>query len=479
MANRDLEVLELKPPTVNCCTINNSNNEITRLSITELSYNYFYWQYMERNYPVILKDVSTQWECRLNWLKAQTQDLTLTEKNDNKFEKPKVNSNIINYDYLREKIGNCQVPVANCNREYFNSHAKCEMLFYDFLHYWQEKQNDLLATTTTTNLSNNDNKTTTTGDLLYLKDWHLKAQNAAYDFYKVPKYFASDWLNEHLIATKSDDYRFVYMGPKDTWTPFHSDVFGSFSWSTNIMGIKKWLLLPPGEELKLSDHLGNLPFCINEEMLEKKYVKYFIIMQMENESIFVPSGWHHQVWNITDTISVNHNWFNACNLQRIWYNLNNQMEKVVKEIDDCRQMDNFIEHCQTMLRASFGLNYLDFLQLLECIANRRLRQFNNNTATANVSTNSATIPPPSHGMCSFDFDLTASTPLIFFDQFIPNDYHVRHDLERILQVVELMLQDSIICENRTVLYRKCIHLRELLSTKALSLSLNEKISTSS
>ncbi|TMW43765.1 hypothetical protein DOY81_011155 [Sarcophaga bullata] len=165
------------------------------------------------------------------------------------------------------------------------------------------------------------------------------------------------------------------------WDQKTLDVFGSFSWSTNIMGTKKWLILPAGEEQKLCDNLGNLPFRIEEALLEAKNVKYFTIMQKENESFFVPSGWYHQVWNITDTISVNHNWFNACNLKRIWHNLQQQMTKVIKEIDDCRQMDNFIGHCQTMLRASFGLNYLDFLKLLDCITKRRLGKINNNTAT--------------------------------------------------------------------------------------------------
>lgn len=229
------------------------------------------------------------------------------------------------------------------------------------------------------------------------------------------------------------------------------------------MGTKKWLLLPPGEELKLSDPLGNLPFCINESLLENKNVKYFTLMQNENESLFVPSGWYHQVWNSTDTISVNHNWFNACNLLRIWHNLKQQMEKVIKEIDDCRQMDNFMEHCQTMLRASFGLNYLDFLQLLECIANRRLMKFNNNTAS-NLSSTTSSLPPT----------ITTSSHLIFFEQFTPNDYHVQHDLQRIFEVIELMLQDSTVCDDRTNLYRKCIHLKELLVT---SLALRKNVQT--
>ncbi|RZC08116.1 JmjC domain-containing protein 4 isoform A [Glycine soja] len=32
------------------------------------------------------------------------------------------------------------------------------------------------------------------------------------------------------------------------------------------------------------------------------------------EIIFVPSGWYHQFHNLEDTISINHNWFNAYNL---------------------------------------------------------------------------------------------------------------------------------------------------------------------
>ncbi|KAM7352208.1 jumonji domain containing 4 [Cochliomyia hominivorax] len=458
MATSELEVLDLKPPLINFEI--EEQNDIPRFKQEDLSYNEFYWQFMERNYPAVLTDVSNKWECRRNWIKQQHK-----ENNHNNIVKPLqtiTTACIINYNYLKEKIGNCQVPVANCNREYFNSHAKCEMSFYDFLLYWQEKRGN----TKKDELSNIDdnNKTNTTEDLLYLKDWHLKAENANYDFYTVPKHFASDWLNEHLIATDSDDYRFVYMGPKDTWTPFHSDVFGSFSWSTNIMGTKKWLLLPPGEEIKLSDQLGNLPFCINESLLQSKNVKYFCLMQNENESLFVPSGWYHQVWNISDTISINHNWFNACNLQRIWHNLKNQMEKVIKEIDDCRQMDNFMEHCQTMLRASFGLNYLDFLQLLECIAKRRLGKFNNNTAS-NLSS--------SPSIASYDEkdDGSTSSQLTFFGKFIPNDFHVKHDLQRISHVIELMLQDSCICDDRTVLYRKCIHLKELLSS---TLRVNEE-----
>ena len=40
-------------------------------------------------------------------------------------------------------------------------------------------------------------------------------------------------------------------------------------------------------------------------------------------------------------------------------------------------MDNYEDHCQIMLKASFGLNYKDFTDILIHIANKRLQQIDN------------------------------------------------------------------------------------------------------
>ncbi len=34
--------------------------------------------------------------------------------------------------------------------------------------------------------------------------------------------------------------RFVYIGPQNTFTPLHRDTLCSYSWSANVMGVKKW-----------------------------------------------------------------------------------------------------------------------------------------------------------------------------------------------------------------------------------------------
>lgn len=222
-------------------------------------------------------------------------------------------------------------------------------------------------------------------------------------------------------------------------TSFHSDVFGSFSWSTNIVGHKKWLIMPPGEELKLSDKLGNLPFSIDEAQLEEHQVRYFTINQTANEAVFVPSGWYHQVLNVTDTISVNHNWFNACNVALVWRNLLANLLAVHKEISDCQQMDNFEAHCQTMLRASFGINYLDFIELLEFIAARRLA---NNLQ-----------------------DQKKASSFILFDRYQMNDYHVQSDLECLRRLLADMLQEPSLHQSPAQLATRCKQLAEQLEQR--------------
>ncbi len=40
-------------------------------------------------------------------------------------------------------------------------------------------------------------------------------------------------------STRTSDYRFVYLGPQGSWTPLHSDVLRSYSWSANVAGKKR------------------------------------------------------------------------------------------------------------------------------------------------------------------------------------------------------------------------------------------------
>lgn len=89
-------------------------------------------------------------------------------------------------------------------------------------------------------------------------------------------------------------------------SPFHADIFRSFSWSVNICGRKKWFFFPPGQEEALRDCHGGLPYDVTSPALldsrlypmRKHCSPPLELTQEAGEMVFVPSGWHHQVHNL-------------------------------------------------------------------------------------------------------------------------------------------------------------------------------------
>jgi hypothetical protein len=92
-------------------------------------------------------------------------------------------------------------------------------------------------------------------------------------------------------------------------SPFHADIFRSFSWSVNICGRKTWLFFPPGQEEALRDCHGNLPYDVTSSMILDAHLHPRLqpttlpleVIQEAGEMVFVPSGWHHQVHNLVRT----------------------------------------------------------------------------------------------------------------------------------------------------------------------------------
>lgn len=51
-----------------------------------------------------------------------------------------------------------------------------------------------------------------------------------------------------------------------------------------------------------------------------------------------------------DTISINHNWLNGCNVDIMWQFLQNELLSVQKEISEWRNtMDSWHQHCQVLV----------------------------------------------------------------------------------------------------------------------------------
>uniref|UniRef100_A0A2P2ICK6 2-oxoglutarate and iron-dependent oxygenase JMJD4 n=2 Tax=Hirondellea gigas TaxID=1518452 RepID=A0A2P2ICK6_9CRUS len=336
---------------IECHTVGNSAKprkieQFPRIT-SDVSYNVFFREFMEANIPCIIsKSLTQDWTAKKDWVSENGTP---------------------NVEHFATHYGSYEVPVANCGQKHFDSQQKKTLILQDYINYWKHERNT---------------DTEADSKCLYLKDWHFVKAFPEQKVYTTPQFFASDWLNEFWEGRKdaSDDYRFVYLGPRGSWTPFHCDVFQSYSWSSNICGRKKWVFYPPGEELKLKDKFGTLVYDVYSTEL-KDTAQYpragesaagIEVMQEPGETLFVPSGWHHQVTNLEDTLSINHNWINATNIDRVWCALQDALLEVEKSISDCIGMDKWGEQCQLLLKATHGMDLMEYYKLIQAIAHRRM-----------------------------------------------------------------------------------------------------------
>ena len=56
----------------------------------------------------------------------------------------------------------------------------------------------------------------------------------------------------------------------------------------------------------------------------------------------------------------------------MWNSLKTNLTKVKKEIDDCKDMENWPEQCQIVLSASYGFDYQKFYLMLRQLAQNRM-----------------------------------------------------------------------------------------------------------
>lgn len=188
-----------------------------------------------------------------------------------------------------------------------------------------------------------------------------------------------DWLNEYWNREgNDDDYKFSYMGGHNTFTPFHADVYRSYSWSSNICGVKKWTLFPPNQESLYKDKFGNLVYDVRKvdpiDFPNFEKAQKIILYQKDGETLFVPSGWFHQVENIGASISLNHNWMNSNNLIFTYLSLRNDLidcKKAIEDIKDGMTEIEFIKECQQLLLVHSGWEWKTFLNILSCIVHNR------------------------------------------------------------------------------------------------------------
>jgi hypothetical protein len=74
-------------------------------------------------------------------------------------------------------------------------------------------------------------------------------------------------------------------------------------------------------------------------------VDSFCATRVSVQALFVPSGWHHSVENLEDTLSINHNWINGFNVAWSVCWLCSTFQRAADLLCDCRNESQ--QHTQT------------------------------------------------------------------------------------------------------------------------------------
>ncbi|KAG8831773.1 hypothetical protein FS842_005227 [Serendipita sp. 407] len=314
-------------------TSSHRRNTVVRLP--NISYAEFRSNHLVLNQPVVIgPDLIQNWACLRYWRGtfSEEEQPNAARANTNKITLSTGYSSP-NFDYMLEDYGEFVVPVDEDG-------CRSQKSLREVIDIWRS----------------NDAK----GRRLYVKDWHLALQLEKSDvrmepFYTTPRIFADDWMNNYYLEKTDDDFRFVYMGPEGTFTRLHRDVYTSYSWSTNVVGRKRWWLFPPEVTQYITkpngETIGDDNLLRDTGDAETVYAtvegwpnwpiareKMIVVEQEEGESIFVPSGWYHQVLNLTFCISINHNWSNSHNFESMYHSMVEATRRVEDSIQDVKEL---------------------------------------------------------------------------------------------------------------------------------------------
>jgi hypothetical protein len=332
---------------------------------TKLSVEQFWKEFLIPNKPVCIVDLTENWNC---W-----KDFRLA------------NNDLLNFRFLNEKFGHFSVPVVDCLKQKDYNNAVVEKWSFSSYAEYVKNNKNTRKQEKEHNISNENNviMEKRNNSLYYLKDWHFVSdvfQSSRYVPYETPSIFKDDWLNNSVGKLDwgtergmDDDYKFLYFGVEGTKSFLHVDVFRSYSWSTNIVGRKKWIFVSPEDVSNVfgteSESIIDVD-SISDQSIKEKIFKYAIIfIQNAGETIFVPSGWMHQVENLDDCLSFNHNWSNAANLVSFWTFLESETKKVEYSISDCKETcideKEWNGLVQKVLLSNIGIDLEKFLKYIE------------------------------------------------------------------------------------------------------------------
>ena len=184
-----------------------------------------------------------------------------------------------------------------------------------------------------------------------------------------PALFSQDDYLKHIDPISRPPFQWFIYGPKNSGSPVHQDPMGTQAWNALCSGKKLWILFHPAtpkellptksldiginnnnkknekqneedidrwEDLyswiylelpeirrKIKMHFDVLSDLRkqntnNNSHIDNEAFWYREFLQMPGEIVFVPSNWHHAVFNLEDSIAVTQNYCSRTNLSKCY-----------------------------------------------------------------------------------------------------------------------------------------------------------------
>ncbi|EPY52382.1 Jmj1 protein [Schizosaccharomyces cryophilus OY26] len=385
--------------------------------IEDCPYSTFLERYLKPCVPVLIgKNLTANWEARKRWVHRSQQDIFENREerqlpkgleflrskavshndlfSDNLWEclleaskqyytnEEEALQDLLlspNYVHLKQVYGEVEVPLAYCTqKDKYGGQKRETVQLGKALQKLQEEDEMLRSMSLPTSEDSCNLKS------IYPKDMHLFRNPSIPIPYETPDLFVDDWLNAYTIHQENDDFRFAYIGSHLTTTPLHKDVYESHSVSVNLCGVKCWIFIAPSDAEYLQSKFEDegLPSWISQRsLLEEESFKEIrgnlrILFQFPGQTVFVPSGWYHQVLNIGTTLSINHNWCNASCILQMHLALQKQYEATSASLRDLLDdgivsKERFSEVVTEVVEANYGWNWKRFWSMVSFHLQRR------------------------------------------------------------------------------------------------------------
>ncbi|EPX73031.1 Jmj1 protein [Schizosaccharomyces octosporus yFS286] len=303
-----------------------------------------------------------------------------------------------NYEHLKQVYGNIEVPLAYCSqKDKYGSQKRENVQLRTALQKLEEEEIMLRSIRLPESVGSYNLIR------MYPKDMHLFRDSPVSIPYETPDLFVDDWLNAYTMNQENDDFRFSYIGSHLSTTPLHKDVYESHSVSVNLCGVKCWIFIPPSdaefihkqfEDEGLPSWITHSLFLENDNF-KKIHGNVRILFQFPGQTVFVPSGWYHQVLNIGTTLSINHNWCNSSCILPMHFALQQQYEATSESLQDLLEdgivsKERFSEVVTEVVEANYGWSWERFWSMISFQLQRRLAM---SSLHATTSDSSKSIPP--------------------------------------------------------------------------------------